>query len=94
MTNLGSSVMVIGMPRDEGRRLRAAPASGTWSPAAPAAARPTAPAGVALPSDVQRVRLEIQRLELLVKKLQSELEAERQYCQALEAHIRALQGCS
>ncbi|HKM90211.1 MAG TPA: response regulator [Candidatus Acidoferrales bacterium] len=64
------------------------------APAAPAAARPAAPAGVALPSDVQRVRLEMQRLELLVKKLQSELEAERQYCQALEAHIRALQGCA
>ena len=64
------------------------------APTAPAAARPTAPAGVALPSDVQRLRLEIQRLELLVKKLQSELEAERQYCQALEAHIRALQGCA
>jgi len=29
---------------------------------------------------------------LLVRKLQSELEAERQYCQALEGHIRALQG--
>ncbi len=64
------------------------------APAAPAAARPAARAGVALPSDVQRVRLEIQRLELLVKKLQLELEAERQYCQALEAHIRALQGCA
>jgi CheY-like chemotaxis protein len=63
------------------------------APAALAAASPAAPASAALPSDAQRVRLEIQRLELLVKKLQSELEAERQYCQALEAHIRALQGC-
>jgi CheY-like chemotaxis protein len=62
--------------------------------AAPTASRPAALAGGALPSDAQRVRLEIQRLELLVKKLQSELEAERQYCQALEAHIRALQGCA
>jgi len=62
--------------------------------AAPPASRPAAPAGGALPSDAQRVRLEIQRLELLVKKLQSELEAERQYCQALEAHSRALQGCA
>ena len=64
-------------------------------------ARPAAPAGnsgaaapSAPPADVQRLRLEIQRLELLVRKLQSELEAERQYCQALEAHIRALQGCA
>ena len=36
----------------------------------------------------------ISLLALLVKKLQSELEAERQYCQALEAHIRALQGAA
>jgi len=57
-----------------------APARGTASPAAPA------------PPDVQRLRFEIQRLELLVKKLQSELEAERQYCQALEAHLRTLDG--
>jgi len=64
-----------------------------------AAAVPAAPArvtsGSAPPSaDAQRLRLEIQRLELLVKKLQSELEAERQYCLALEAHIRALQGAA
>jgi len=72
---------------------QARPAS-TPEPASVAApARPAAAAAAALPSDAQRLRLEMQRLELLVKKLQSELEAERQYCQALEAHIRALQGC-
>jgi hypothetical protein len=31
------------------------------------------------------------RLELLVKKLQTELAVERQYCQALESQIKALQ---
>ncbi|MGC2331705.1 MAG: response regulator [Candidatus Acidiferrales bacterium] len=49
--------------------------------------RAAAPAGV----DVQRLRNEILRLELLVKKLQAELEAEHQYCAALEAHFKNLQ---
>jgi CheY-like chemotaxis protein len=62
------------------------------APAAPAPARPAATPVAVVPPDVQRLRMEIQRFELLVKKLQTELEAERQYCQALEAHIRALQG--
>jgi len=61
-------------------------------PVPPAPARGTASPAAAVPPDVQRLRFEIQRLELLVKKLQSELEAERQYCQALEAHLRTLDG--
>ena len=85
-------------------RAPAAPAPAQSRPAAPAApavavpagtaapARPAAASSGALPPDAQRLRLEIQRLELLIRKLQSELEAERQYCQALEAHIRTLQG--
>lgn len=47
-------------------------------------------AGVSAP-EVQRLRNEIRRLELLVKKLQSELEAQREYCTALEAHLKTLQ---
>jgi len=55
-------------------------------PAVPAApARPTANA-----TDIQKLRVEISRLELLVKKLQTELQIERQYNQALELHVRAL----
>jgi len=42
-------------------------------------------------AEVQKLRNEIHRLELLVKRLQAELEAERQYCAALEAHIKTLQ---
>jgi DNA-binding response OmpR family regulator len=42
-------------------------------------------------ADVQKLRNEIRRLELLVKKLQAELEAEHQYCAALEAHFKTLQ---
>jgi CheY-like chemotaxis protein len=73
---------------------------------APPVARPATPAAAgqgatssaaaggntsAAAPDVQRLRFEIQRLYLLVKKLQSELEAERQYCMALESHIRTMQ---
>ncbi len=43
-------------------------------------------------NDVHKLRLEIARLDLLVKKLQTELQIERQYNQALESQIRALTG--
>ena len=42
-------------------------------------------------AEIQKLRNEIRRLELLVKKLQAELEAGQQYCAALEAHIKTLQ---
>jgi len=41
--------------------------------------------------EAQKLRYEIRRLELLVKKLQAELEAERQYCVALESHLKSMQ---
>ncbi len=50
---------------------------------APARPVPTA-------ADVQKLRVEIAHLDLLVKKLQTELQIERQYNQALETQIRAL----
>jgi len=55
---------------------------------APFAAAPQRP--VANVADLQRLRAEISRLELLVKKLQTELQIERQYNQALEVHVRTL----
>jgi twitching motility two-component system response regulator PilH len=54
-------------------------------PAAPQAHRPGASV-----SDITKLRAEISRLELLVKKLQTELQIERQYNQALDLHVRAL----
>jgi len=58
-------------------------------PDAPPSAPPTArPAPTA--SDVQKLRIEIAHLDLLVKKLQTELQIERQYNQALETQIRSL----
>ena len=50
------------------------------------------PAAVASPAanDARKLRAEISHLELLVKKLQTQLEIERQYNQALEQQIKAL----
>ena len=50
-----------------------------------------APATVSSASEVQKLRTEVLRLELLVKKLQASLDAEKEYCAALEAHLKALQ---
>ena len=41
-------------------------------------------------ADLQKLRAEIARLDLLVKKLQTEMQIERQYTQALELQIQAL----
>jgi len=57
------------------------------APLSPAAQRP-APTNI----DIQKLRAEISRLELLIKKLQTELQIERQYNQALEVHVRTLTG--
>ena len=54
-------------------------------PGAPPPARMTSPT-----SEVTRLRAEIAHLELLIKKLQTELQIERQYNQALELHVRTL----
>jgi len=62
-----------------------APAPAGFPPAPQAPVRATAAAG-----DVQKLKTEISRLELLIKKLQTELQIERQYNQALELHIKSL----
>jgi CheY-like chemotaxis protein len=59
--------------------------------AAAAKVRTAAPPHPQAAAEVQKLRNEIWRLELLVKKLQAELEAQRQYCAALEAHLTTLQ---
>lgn len=51
---------------------------------------PAAPTGTST-AEIHKLRNEVRRLELLVKKLQAELEAGHQYCTALEAHIKTLQ---
>lgn len=69
----------------------------TPRPASPAASGGQAqPSALSLPgpsaADLQRLRVEISHLGLLVKKLQTELQIERQYNEALEAQIRTLTG--
>ena len=49
------------------------------------------PPAAASSAETQKLRNEIRRLELFVKKLQAELDAQRQYCTALEAHFKTLQ---
>ena len=62
-----------------------------FPPAGNSAPQAQPPARPALSNaDIQKLRVEIARLDLLVKKLQTELQIERQYNQALEAQIRAL----
>ena len=72
-----------------------APATSVPAPRAAAPqAQPARPRSAATPAsaDVSKLRMEILRLEGLVKKLQAELEAEREYSHALEAHFKTLQG--
>ena len=61
-----------------------APSHGQQQPYTPPMRPPLAP------SDIQKLKTEISRLELLIKKLQTELQIERQYNQALELHVKSL----
>jgi CheY-like chemotaxis protein len=58
---------------------------------APVAKAPAVAAVASQPAEVHKLRNEIVRLELLVKRLQAELAAGREYCAALEAHFKRLQ---
>ncbi|MFB3916948.1 MAG: PleD family two-component system response regulator [Terriglobales bacterium] len=61
------------------------------SPAAAPTRAAAAPRSGNTPLEIQKMKIEILRLEGLVKKLQSELQAEREYARALEEHIKTLQ---
>jgi CheY-like chemotaxis protein len=72
----------------------AAPQAAPTPAAQPAAANGSGtatPAKAAPLNDAGKLKIEILRLEGLVKKLQSELQAEREYSRALEAHVKTLQ---
>jgi hypothetical protein len=62
----------------------------TPRPAAPAAPPTQGFRAPAANPDIVKLKTEIARLELLVKKLQTELQIERQYNQALEQHVHNL----
>src|SRR5271156_4867802 len=67
------------------------PAANNYAPSeAQHAAAPPQPRPSATSADAQKLRAEITFLDTLVKKLQTELQNERQYNQSLEAQIRAL----
>jgi twitching motility two-component system response regulator PilH len=71
------------------------PHPGAPAPASPISGQPAQPPAHAalrsVPSgDALKLRAEVARLELLVKKLQTELQLERQYNQSLEAQIHDL----
>src|SRR5215510_13840742 len=61
------------------------PAAPSFAPQQQQPVRPPAASG-----DIQKLKTEISRLELLIKKLQTELQIERQYNQALELHVKSL----
>src|SRR5437899_6699432 len=56
----------------------------------PTTSQNATPRAAGTATDIQKLRVEISRLEILVKKLQTELQIERQYNQALELHVRTL----
>jgi len=60
------------------------------APQTPPTAPTAGPRAAGTATDIQKLRVEISRLEILVKKLQTELQIERQYNQALELHVRTL----
>ena len=73
-----------------------APAVASHAPS-PTVASPAPPSPVAVHAaraangnEAARLKLEIMRLEGLVKKLQSELQAEREYARNLEVHVKTL----
>jgi twitching motility two-component system response regulator PilH len=69
-----------------------APRSGDATVSQQSLQQPGSPSGRPAPTaaDLQKLRSEIARLDLLVKKLQTEMQIERQYTQALELQIQTL----
>lgn len=81
-----------GMPAPASRTPVSHSAQTAPAPARGAALRPAAAVSSPPPSaELQRLRAEVNRLELLVKKLRAELQAEHEYCEALESQLKTLQ---
>jgi CheY-like chemotaxis protein len=86
-----TATAAVPMPQPVAITPPVAPASSSAQPAA-ANGNGSASAAKAAPlNDAGKLKIEIMRLEGLVKKLQSELQAEREYSRALEAHVKTLQ---
>jgi DNA-binding response OmpR family regulator len=67
------------------------PSSSAQPPAPRPMPAPAAATSAASSGEVQRLRAEVNRLELLVKKLRAELHASHEYCDALESQLKTLQ---
>jgi CheY-like chemotaxis protein len=78
-----AAATIPGAPQPQVVSTSAAPAA---KPVASETSRPTPPAS----ADLQKLKIEVMRLEGLVKKLQSELSAEREYSRSLEEHVKTL----
>jgi CheY-like chemotaxis protein len=90
-TPFAAPMAAVPMPAPQPTTVAAALAAPRAVPLMPTRASVAAGVAPAASPDIAKLRLEMLRLEGLVKKLQSELAAEREYSQALEAHIKTLQ---
>lgn len=90
---IASSVESIPVPAPAPAPARnAVPAPAQPTPlTAPPAPTATAPSKAVNGNEAGKLKIEIMRLEGLVKKLQSELQAEREYSRSLEAHLKTFQ---
>ena len=87
-----TATAAVPMPQPVAVATPVAPASSSSSQPAVVNGNGAASAAKAAPlNDAGKLKIEIMRLEGLVKKLQSELQAEREYSRALEAHVKTLQ---
>jgi CheY-like chemotaxis protein len=94
---------LAGLPPAPAAVPAAAPTPATFAAPAPAPAAAAAPVAPVAPmaavspakpangNDAARLKIEILRLEGLVRKLQSELQGEREYSRSLESHVKSLQ---
>jgi CheY-like chemotaxis protein len=94
-SNAGSMPFATAAPEPRAIAPVAAAPPGNSTHRAPAASSsaPAVSAGSSNASslEVMKLRNDVRRLEMLVKKLQAELEAEHEYCASLEQHLKTLQ---
>jgi DNA-binding response OmpR family regulator len=97
-TSAALSGIFAAAPSQPAPAMAARPANPAPAVQGPAPSAPAAPASRANGADstasageIQKLRNEVRRLEMLVKKLQSALQAEREYVASLEEHLKTLQ---
>jgi CheY-like chemotaxis protein len=78
------------VPAPPQRATAPSPPAAATQPTPRAASPISAPSANANSAEVAKLRSEIQHLGSLVKKLQAQLEVEREYCAALESQLRTL----